>query len=111
MGRKGWNVLPPLSKRRDVDPDERQPLVKVGTHATLFNGGVNRTVYRCDRPQIQLHRLPPVVHEHFAVAKNADQSCLEPCRQLDDVLEKQDAAAGLAKPAFPPDFVSDFSKQ
>jgi len=86
-------IINPLAKRREMDPNDGEPLVKVGAEATGSDQRLEVAVGGGDDPEV--HLAP------FVFAEPADDVILEDAEQLDLRLERrvvdlveEDAAAG-----------------
>ena len=56
MVRQERNVLAALAERRQLDADQRQPLVEIAAQAPFFDGALEAGIDGRDRPDVELER-------------------------------------------------------
>ena len=69
--RKERHVLAPLSQRRQLDTNQRQPVVEIATQTAFFNGALEAGIDRGDRTDVQLEAAAIARQHRFTIAQHA----------------------------------------
>ncbi len=96
---QGLDVLRAIAQRRDVDPDDVDPVVQVLTELPLLDEPPQVAVGRRDEPRCRLLGARGADGQHFALLKDAKQLGLHPRRDVPHLVEEQRPHAGGADQA------------
>src|SRR5712692_2788003 len=92
-------VLGPLPQGRDLDGEDRQPVVQVLAEAPLRDRLAQVAMGGGDDAHVDAHRRSPAEPLHLALLEDAEKLRLQFERQLADLVEEQRPALGLLEAA------------
>ncbi len=81
-----------LAQRRDVDLDDREPIVQIAAKAAARDLGEHVAMGRRDDADVELLGLAATERDHLARLEHAQELGLETDRQITDLVEEQRAA-------------------
>ncbi len=88
MPRQVRYVVAPLAQWRQLDLQQIEPEIQIGTKHALLDERVQVAMRRGDHANVDRGRAPRSEFHHFALLQHAQQSALQRCRHFADFIEK-----------------------